>query len=147
MVPAASCWRSRSRRPLTLPSMRRSPTRTMSPPRRSTSVSVSSAIRPPVICSSRAVRARTSRSVSAVARCRAWPSAVALLRGGRRRTGLLEELLDEAALPLVGHRLADDAAGRPKGEIRDLGPEVGDRPLLLRLEIGAGPDADPLELL
>src|SRR5712691_11340587 len=83
---------------------------------------------------------------SAAARCRAWPSAVAFL-AGRRGARLGEEFLDEASLAIVGHRLADDLAGRPEGQIRDLGAEIRDRPLLLRFELGARPGTDPLELL
>ena len=62
-----SWFRSRSRRPRTLPSIRRSPTRTTRPPSRLGSTSTSSAMRPPVDCSSRAVRARTSSGVSGAA--------------------------------------------------------------------------------
>ena len=58
-----------------------------------------------------------------------------------------QELLDEPALALVGHRLADDLAGGEQREVGDLGPDVGDRAGLLGLDLGGGPDAHALELL
>ena len=86
----ASWFRSRSRRPRTLPSMSRSPTRTMSPPISAGSTSVSSATRPPVSSSRRAAIARTSSSVSGAALVAvAWVDPVALVveaaRTRRRR--------------------------------------------------------------
>ena len=60
--------------------------------------------------------------------------------------GLAQELLDETPLALVAHRLADDPAGRREGQVGHLGAQVGQRPLLLRLDVGGRPDAQPLEL-
>ena len=65
-APATSLVRSRSRRPRTLASISRSPTRTIRPPSTLGSTRSSSAMRPPVVCSSRWVSARTS---SGVERC------------------------------------------------------------------------------
>ena len=61
--------------------------------------------------------------------------------------GAAQELLDEPPLALVGHRLADDLAGGEQREVGDLGPDVGDRADLLRLDLRGRPDAHPLELL
>ena len=63
------------------------------------------------------------------------------------RAGLGEELLDEPALALVRHRLADDLAGGGQGEVGDLRADLGDGPDLLGLDLGGGAHAHPLELL
>ena len=61
--------------------------------------------------------------------------------------GGLQELLDEPALAVVGHRLADDLAGGEQGEVGDLGADLRDRPGLLGLDLGGRADAQALELL
>ena len=61
--------------------------------------------------------------------------------------GGAEELLDEPALALVGHRLADDLARGEQGEVGDLGADLLDGAGLLGLDLGGGPDAQALELL
>ena len=72
--------------------------------------------------------------------------AISSLRS-RRRPDLGEELLDQPALALVGHRLADDRAGGREGEVGDLAADLGDRALLLGLDLRGRPLAQPLELL
>src|SRR5919201_4144566 len=80
---------------------------------------------------------------SAVRPYRGEPSAVTLACSAR----FLEELLDEPALTRIGHGFADHLACRGQGQVGDLGPEVGDRPLLLGLDIARRALAHPLELL
>ena len=60
---------------------------------------------------------------------------------------MLQELLDEPALALVGHRLADDLAGGEQGEVGDLGADLRDRAGLLGLDLGGRAVAQALELL
>ena len=50
-------------------------------------------------------------------------------------------------MALVGHRLADDLAGREEGQVGHLGPDVRDGTRLLGLDLRGGPDAQALELL
>src|SRR5258705_2658974 len=68
-----------------------------------------------------------------------------LLRRARRGVG--EELLDEPALALVGHRLPDEPSRRLQREVGDLAAELGQGALLLRGDLVGGADAHPLELL
>ena len=61
--------------------------------------------------------------------------------------GSCRNSLDEPPLALVVHRLADDPAGGREGQVGDLAAQLGDGPLLLRLDLGGRPAAQPLELL
>ena len=48
-----------------------------------------------------------------------------------------QELLDETALALAGHRLADDADRPPEGEVGDLAADLGDGTLTFSASISA----------
>src|SRR5439155_2232490 len=63
-----------------------------------------------------------------------------------RTATLVEEFLDEAPLTLTGHRFTDDLAGGSQGEVGDLGPEIGNRPLLLGLDLRDRLNPQSLEL-
>src|SRR5215204_4557169 len=93
-------------------------------------------------------RRATSKAASAYRRAavsRPAISAPSVLRSVHG--GPAQELVDQPPLAGVGHRLADDLAGREEGQVGDFGPHVGDRTDLLGLDVGGGPDAHPLELL
>ena len=61
--------------------------------------------------------------------------------------GLGQEVGDELALAVGGHRLTDHAPGGGEGEVGDLPAQLGDGPLLLRLDLGGGALLHPGELL
>ena len=106
-APEASRLRSRSRRPRTLPSMRRSPSCTWIPPRRLGSTLWLSSTLPPVSCSRRAVSSRTSAGSSGAALmavavtmpCAGVVEAVELGQHGRQRVEAapLQEQQDQVA--------------------------------------------------
>ena len=73
--------------------------------------------------------------------------AIVSCSGRRVESALGQELLDEPALAVVGHRLADDTAGGGEGEVGDLPAQLGDGARLLRLDLGGRAVAHPVELV